>query len=98
MKSKLIGPNLVKVVTTQSVSLLRYLAAFVAWAKYDLAKLDRTRKEFNINGGLSPREEVATLYILTKERGRRLILIKSCMVLDRDSYTGNSEESLLKAA
>lgn len=99
MKSKLNG--LVKAVNTWGISLLRYSETFVNWTKAELAKQDRTRKEFSMNGVLYPRREISRLYLHIKESGRRLISVEDCVKLTRkyiDSYIGNSEEILLKAA
>lgn len=63
-KSKLNGSNLVKVVNTWAVS---YSEVFL---KAKLAKSDRTRKEFNMDGGLYPRAGVRKLYLPRKENGR----------------------------
>ena len=68
LKSKLNGGNLVCVVITWLVSLLRYSAAFVSWRKSELQAIDRkTRELFNIYGALHPKSDVDRLYIPTKE-------------------------------
>ena len=68
LKSKLNGGNLVCVVITWAVSLLRYSAAFVSWRKSELQAIDRkTRELFTICGALHPKSDVDRLYIPRKE-------------------------------
>ena len=51
LKSKLNNGNLVQVVNTLAVFLLKYSAAFISWKKCDLQAIDgETRKLFTIYG------------------------------------------------
>ena len=82
LKSKLNDGNLVRIVNTWAVSLLRYSAAFVSWRKSELQAIDRkTRKLFTIYGALHPNSDVDRLYIPRKVGGRSLISIEDCVEL-----------------
>ena len=102
LKSKLHGGNLVRRVTTWTVSLLRYSAAFVSWRKSELQAIDRkTRKLFTLYGSLHPKSGVDRLYIPRKEEGRGLISIEDCVELairGLEVYVHGSEERLIQAA
>ena len=102
LKSKLNGGNLVCGVNAWTVSLLRYLAAFVSWRKSELEAIDRkTRKLFTIYGALHPKSDVDRLYIPRKEGGRGLISIKDCVELPvraLEVYVHGCEERLTQAA
>ena len=99
LKSKLNGGNLVRVVNTSTVSLLRYSAVFVSWRKSELQAIDRkTRKLFTIYGALQPKSDVVRLYIPRKEGGRGLISTEDCVLLairGLDVYVHESEERLI---
>lgn len=101
IKSGLNGANLVKAVNAWVVSLVLYSTDFVDWSKFELANLDRrTKKGFDMNGRLHPREGEARLYLLRKEDGGDLISVESYVELARVDigfYVENSEEILLKA-
>lgn len=47
--------------------LLRYSAAFADWTKTELAELDRSRKNVNMNGRLHQRVKVSKLYLREKK-------------------------------
>ena len=102
LKSKLNGGNLVRVVNTWEVSLLRYSPAFVSWMKKELQALDRkTRKLFTIYGALHSTSDVDRLYIPKKEGGRGLISIEDCVelaIMGLKKYVHRSEERLIQAA
>lgn len=90
-----------KAVNAWVVSLVLYSTDFVDWSKFELANLDRrTKKGFDMNGRLHPREGEARLYLLRKEDGGDLISVESYVELARVDigfYVENSEEILLKA-
>ena len=99
---RLNGGNLVRGVNTWTVSLIRYLAAFVSWRKNELEAIDRkTRKFFTMYGALHPKSDVDRLYIPRKERGRGLIFIEDCAELairGLKEYVHGSKEILIQTA
>ena len=102
MKSELNGRNLVQGVSSWTVSLLRYSAAFISWRKHGLQAINRkTRKLFTIYGGLHPKSDVDRLYVPRKDGRRGLIAIGDCVELavrDLGVYVHGKEERLLQAA
>ena len=61
----------------------------------------KTRKLFTIYGGLHPKSDVDSLYILRKDGGRGLIAIEDCAELAASGlevYVHGSEERLIQAA
>ena len=102
LKSKLNGGNLVRVVNTWAVSLLRYSAAFVSRRKSELQPRNKkTRKLSAISGALHPKSNVNRLYVPRKEGERGLISIEDCVKLavrGLEVYVHGSEERLIKVA
>ena len=100
-RSKLNGRNLIQVINTWAVSLVRYAGGMLEWRKQELRDLDRrTRKLLTMNGGFHPRDCVARLYVPRKDGGRGLIFVEDCVnqaKISLECYVQTSEEELLKA-
>ena len=101
-RSKLNGGNLISVINTWAVSVLRYSAGIVDWTVEELVSMDRrTRKILAMNGCMHTRSNVARLYLPRKEGGRGLISIEECVVKESKSlhgYLGETTEWMLQAA
>ena len=102
LHSKLNGGNMVKVINTWAVSLLRYSAPFVNWTRSELKEMGRmTRKIMSMNRALHPRDSVCRLYLPRKEGGRGLIGVEDCVhmaVLSFRKYVSQNEDRLIVAA
>ena len=102
LHSKLNGGNMVKVINTWAVSLLRYSAPFVNWTRSELKEMGRmTRKIMSMNRALHPRDSVCRLYLSRKEGGRGLIGVEDCVdlaVLSLRRYASQNEDRLIVAA
>ena len=65
IRSKLNGGNMVRVINSWAVSLLRYSGGVVRWAKVELMNLDRkTRKLLIIQDALNARADGSRLYLM----------------------------------
>ena len=89
-------------VTSISISLLRYSAAFLDWTRAELEQMDRrTRKLMTMHRTLNPKSDVARIYFSRKEGGRGLITFEDTVklaILGPERYVLASEEALLIAA
>ena len=71
LQSKLNGGNMIKVINTWAVSLLRYTVPSVEWRRDELKEMDRlTRKMMTTNKALHPRKRLPI--VLAKERRTRV--------------------------
>ena len=60
--------NLIKVINTWAVSLVRYSGRFLKWMSEELQQMDqRTIKLTTIHKGLHPRDDIDGLYVSRKE-------------------------------
>ena len=65
IRSKLNGGNMVRVINSWAVSLLRYSGGVVRWTKVELMNLDRkTRKLLIIQDALHARANGSRLYLM----------------------------------
>ena len=65
IRSKLNGGNMVRVINSWAVSLLRYSGGVVRWIKVELMNLDRkTRKLLIIQDALHARADGSRLYLM----------------------------------
>ena len=65
IRSKLNGGNMVRVINSWAVSLLRYSGGVVRWTKVELMNLDRkTRKLLIIQHALHARADDSRLYLM----------------------------------
>ena len=65
IRSKLNGGNMVRVINSWAVSLLRYSGGVVSWTKVELMNLDRkTRKLLIIQDALHARADGSRLYLM----------------------------------
>ena len=65
IRSKLNGGNMVRVINSWAVSLLRYSGGVVRWTKVELMNLDRkTRKLLIIRDALHARADGSRLYLM----------------------------------
>ena len=65
IRSKLNGGNMVRVINSWAVSLLRYSGGVVRWTKVELMNLDRkTRKLLIIQDALHARADGSRLYLM----------------------------------
>ena len=65
IRSKLNGGNMVRVINSWAVSLLRYSSGVVRWTKVELMNLDRkTRKLLIIQDALHARADGSRLYLM----------------------------------
>ena len=78
-ETKLNGGNLVKIINTWAIPLLRYSAAFLDWRKSEIRDLDRkTRKLLTMHNGLHPKSNVDRIPIPREDGGRGLISVEDC--------------------
>ena len=102
LETKLNGGNIITEINTWAISLLRYSAAFLDWARAEFEQMDRrTRKFMTMHRALNPKSDVARIYLSRKERGRGLISVEDIAklaILGLERYALTSEEVLLIAA
>ena len=76
-ETKLLSRNLIKVINTWAVPLVRYSGPFLKWTRDKLRQMDqRTRKLMTMHKALHPRDDVDRLYVSRKEGGRGLASIE----------------------
>ena len=102
LETKLNGGNIITEINTWAISLLRYSAAFLDWARAEFEQMDRrTRKFMTMHRALNPKSDVARIYLSRKEGGRGLISVEDIAklaILGLERYLLTSEEVLLIAA
>ena len=70
-----------KAINFRAVSIVKYEAGIVDWAKEELEVMGRkTRKLMTIYRALHPQADVDRLYFKKSERGRGMISIEECQV------------------
>ena len=70
-----------KAINFRAVSIVKYEAEIVDWAKEELKVMDRkTRKLMTIYRALHLQADVDRLYFKKSERGRGMISIEECQV------------------
>ena len=102
LETKLNGGNIITEINTWAISLLRYSAAFLDWARAEFEQMDRrTRKFMTMHRALNPKSDVARIYLSRKEGGRGLISVEDIAklaILGLERYALTSEEVLLIAS
>ena len=102
LETKLNGGNIITEINTWAISLLRYSAAFLDWARAEFEQMDRrTRKFMTMHRALNPKSDVARIYLSRKEGGRGLISVEDIAklaILGLERYALTIEEVLLIAA
>ena len=102
LETKLNGGNIITEINTWAISLLRYSAAFLDWARAEFEQMDRrTRKFMTMHRALNPKSDVARIYLSRKEGGRGVISVEDIAklaILGLERYALTSEEVLLIAA
>ena len=102
LETKLNGGNIITEINTWAISLLRYSAAFLDWARAEFEQMDRrTTKFMTMHRALNPKSDVARIYLSRKEGGRGLISVEDIAklaILGLERYALTSEEVLLIAA
>ena len=79
MKTDLNGKNLSQTLNTCTVSVIRYSAAFLDWAKEETKELDCwTRKRLTAGSALHPKSNLTRIYIKHRYGGRGLINVEEC--------------------
>ena len=77
LETKLSNRNLIKVINTRAVPLIRYSGPFLKWKRDELKQMNqRTRKVKTMQKALHPSDDVDRLYVLRKEGGRGLASIE----------------------
>ena len=77
LETKVHRRNLIKVINTWAVPLVRYLGPFLKWTRDELRQVDqRTRKLMTMHKALHPRDDVDRLYVSRKGEGRGLASIE----------------------
>ena len=96
------GQNIIKAVTTWTVSGVRYSAPILDWKKQEVQELDRrTRKLLTMHKALHPKRNGGRLYISGNEGGRGLCSIEDTIETSKiglESYVNEGNERLLSAA
>ena len=102
LETKLNGGNIITEINTWAISLLRYSAAFLDWARAEFEQMDRrTRKFMTMHRALNPKSDVARIYLSRKEGGRGLISVEDIAklaILGLERHVLTSEEVPLIAA
>ena len=102
VKSKLNGNDIVKAINVWAISLLRYGAGLLRWAREELEWMDRkTRKLMTRYKTLHPKSDVARLYVPRRKGGRALISCDGCIKGEENSlgwYVKQSNAPMLKVA
>ena len=102
LETKLNSGNTITGINTWAISLLRYSAAFLDWTGAELKQMNRrTRRLMTMHRALSPKSDVARIYLSRKEGGRELISIEDTVklaILGLERYVLSSEDGLLIAA
>ena len=100
ISSKLNGGNTIRAVNSWAVSLVRYGAEILKWAKDELKVMDgKTRQKMTMNRMYHPQTDTARFYILRMESGRGILSIKDCAETEEQNlslYLDLSEERLLR--
>ena len=100
LKSNLNGGNNISAINSRAVSIVRYGAGIISWAKMELEELDRkTRKLMTMYGAQHPKADVDRLYLQRCEGRRGLIGLESCVQVEVHSlekYLITSKEKILK--
>ena len=99
LETKLSSRNLIKGINTWAVLLARYSGPFLKWTRKELKQMDqKTRKLMTMHNALHPRDDVARLYVLRKEGGRRLASIEDSVdasIQRLDDYIEKHEGGLI---
>ena len=98
--SKLNGGNTIWAINSRSVSLVRYSAGILKWAKDKLKIIDsKTRKIMTMNRVYHPQSDTERLFIPRMEGGRGLLSIADCVETEEQNlslYLDQSEEGFLR--
>ena len=95
LETKLSRWNLIKVINTWTVPLIRYSGPFLKWTREELKQMDqRTRKLITMHKALHPTDDVDRLYVSRKEGGRGLASIEDSVgasIQRLEDYIGKHE-------
>ena len=97
---KLKGVTIKTGINTLVISLVRYSAAFLDWARAELEQMDRgTRKLMTMHRALNPKGDIARIY-LSRKGGRGPLSAETVKlaILGFERYVLTSKEGLLIAA
>ena len=84
LQTKLHGRNLIKVINTWTVPLVRCSGPFLKWIREELQQMDqRTGKLMTMRKALDPRDDINRLYESRKEGGRGVASIQDSVDASR---------------
>ena len=100
LKSKLNGENVILVINSRAVSIVRYEVGIISWIKMELEEPDRiTRMLMTIYEVHHPKADVDRLYLQRCEGGRGLLGMEDCVQVEvhsLENYLSTSNEEILK--
>ena len=100
LKSKLNGENVILVINSRAVSIVRYEVGIISWIKMELEEPDRiTRMLMTIYEVHHPKADVDRLYLQRCEGGRGLLGMEDCVQVEvhsLENYLSTSKEEILK--
>ena len=100
LKSKLNGGNVIKVINSWAVPVVRYTAGIIDWTQAELEDLDRkTRKLMSAHHALNPQSDVDRVFLPRQAGGRGLQQIRQTFKEEEralNDYIKNSTEHALK--
>ena len=101
LETKLSSRNLIKVINTRAVPLIRYSGPFLKRTRDDFRQMDqRTRKLMAMHKALHPRDDIDRLYVSRKEGGRGLASIEDSVdasIQWLEDYIEKHERGLMTA-
>ncbi len=94
------GRNLIRVINTWAISVVRYSAGILEWTDRELKAMDvKTRKKLTIFGVFHKKGSVGRLYMKRNDGGRGLISVTDCVKeeeLGLFEYVKASDEWMMK--
>ena len=94
LKSKLSSGNLVTIINTWAVSLVRYGTSVIKWTQQKLENIDRrTKKMMHLYGAIHPRADVDRLYVQRDEGGRGLMSVLDAVQYEQQSILETKREA-----
>ena len=101
LKSKLNGGDIIKVINSWAVPVVRYTAGIIDWTQAKLEDLDRkTRTRMSAHHTLHPQSDLNRLYLPRQAGGRGLLQIKQTVEEEKralNDYIKNCTVHALKA-
>ena len=102
LETKINSGSVFKAINTETVSVVRYSAAFLRWSRLQLEEIYRRRRKLlTMHNGFHPKINVNRLDLSRNEEDRGWIGVHDTVkraVLDSENYVRNSKERLLIAA